>query len=240
MTETTRPKNAATVILVRPEVDGGFEVFITRRPPGMDFLGGMYVFPGGSVRKDDFSEAILKRCHGLSRKEAQETLGAHLSPELALGHWVAGIRELFEEVGILLCVTEAGELLDMKEEKQKRRVAEKRKALIKGSIDFQKLLESEGLFCDVARLSYFSHWLTPEEFPIRFDTRFYLAHLPTDQSPLSTSQEVTHSLWTTPERSLELCEKGSLPVIFPTFASLRTLANFDSLQSLFDEYRSVE
>ena len=55
MTETYRPKNAATVILVRPEVDGGFEVFITRRPPGMDFLGGMYVLPGGSVRKDDFS-----------------------------------------------------------------------------------------------------------------------------------------------------------------------------------------
>ncbi len=182
----------------------------------------------------------MSRCHGLSRKEAQETLGAHLSPELALGHCVAGIRELFEEVGILLCVTEAGELLDMKEEKQKRRVAEKRKALIEGSIDFQKLLESEGLFCDVARLSYFSHWLTPEEFPIRFDTRFYLAHLPTDQSPLSTSEEVTHSLWTTPERSLELCEKGSLPVIFPTFASLRTLANFDSLQSLFAEYRTVE
>ncbi|MCH7762087.1 NUDIX hydrolase, partial [candidate division TA06 bacterium] len=114
MTETTRPKNAATVILVRPEVDGGFEVFITRRPPGMDFLGGMYVFPGGSVRKDDFSEAILKRCHGLSRKEAQETLGAHLSPELALGHWVAGIRELFEEVGIFLCVDKNGRLLDLR------------------------------------------------------------------------------------------------------------------------------
>ena len=29
--------------------------------------------------------------------------------EVALGHWVAVSRELFEEVGILLCVTDAGD-----------------------------------------------------------------------------------------------------------------------------------
>lgn len=234
------PQNAATVILLRPEGNGGIEVFMTRRPAEMNFLGGMYVFPGGSVRKEDCSEGILRRCHGLTRKEAQRILGMHLSPDLCLGHWVAGIRELFEEVGILLCVTEEGKPLDMmdvQEKERKERIAEKRKALIDGSINFKLLLESEGLFCDVARLSYFSHWLTPEEFPARFDTRFYVAPLPADQSPLSTSQEVTHSLWISPERALELCQQGDLPVIFPTFASLRTLANFESLESLFAEYR---
>ncbi len=228
------PKHAATVILVRPEANGGFEVFMTRRPHGMNFLEGMYVFPGGSLRKEDCTERILRRCHGLSRKEAQGILGMHLSPELSLGHWVTGIRELFEEVGILLGVTEAGKPLDMNERERKERLAEKRKALIDGSIDFQMLLESEGLFCDATSLIYFSHWLTPEEFSIRFDTRFYLTPLPTDQTPLSTSQD---SLWITPDRSLKLCEQGDLPVIFPTFASLRTLANFDSLEGLLAEYR---
>ncbi|MFQ5902943.1 MAG: NUDIX hydrolase [Candidatus Binatia bacterium] len=236
MTEPHPPKNAATVILLRPEVNGGIEVFMTRRPPGMDFLGGMYVFPGGSIRKEDCSEEILRLCHGLSCEDAQRTLGPHLSPDLSLGHWVAGIRELFEEVGILLCVTEAGKPLDMLEKRRKDRITEKRKALIEGSVNFRALLVSEGLLCDVARLAYFSHWVTPEEFSTRFDTRFYLALLPADQSPLATSQEVTHSLWITPERALNLCQQGSLPVIFPTFASLRTLANFDSLQSLLAEY----
>ena len=179
--ENQQPKNASTVILVRPETNGGFEVFMTRRPPAMDFLGGVYVFPGGSVREGDWSEGMLKRCHGLPRREAQRILGNQLSPELSIAHWVAGIRELFEEVGVLLCVTEAGKPLGLR---LQERLAEKRKALIDGSMDFQTLLESEALQCAVASLSYLSHWLTPEEFPIRFDTRFYLALLPADQIPL--------------------------------------------------------
>ena len=104
-------------------------------------------------------------------------------------------------------------------------------------LSFQDLLVSEKLFCDAGALTYFSHWITPEEFPTRFDTRFYLATLPVDQVPLPTSQEVTHSLWTTPEDALRLCQESELPVIFPTFASLRTLADFDSLQSLLTEYQ---
>lgn len=202
----------------------------------MNFLGGMYVFPGGSVRKEDSSERLLGRCRGLAKGEARKILGAHLSPDLALGHWVAGIRELFEEAGILLCADERGRPVAMSESGTKARIAEKRIGLIEGALDFRSLLESEGLFCDAGRLAYFSHWQTPEESPIRFDTRFYLARLPSDQSPLSTSEEVTHSLWLSPERSLELCEQGRLPVIFPTYASLRTLADFDTLEQLREEY----
>ena len=236
MAEYLKPQNAATVILLRPQANSGFELFMTRRPPGMNFLGGVYVFPGGSVRKEDCSESMLRRCHGLTEHEAQKIFSMRLSPELSLGHWVAGIRELFEEVGILLCVTEAGTPLDMDDSGRKQRLEKKRQALVKRAIDFQSLLESEKLLCDLPRLGYFSHWLTPEEFPIRYDTRFFLALLPADQSPLATSEEVTHSLWITPERSLELSRNGSLPMIFPTFASLRTLADYDSLVSLLAEY----
>lgn len=239
MTTTGRPRHAATVILVRPAPEGEFEVFMTRRPAGMDFLGGMYVFPGGGVAREDWSEAGLSRCHGLSRREAQKILGPRLSPELCLGHWVAAVRELFEEVGILACVTEEGAPVAMKEKERTERIAEKRKALIEGGLHFHSLLESEGLFCDAGRLGYFSHWLTSEIFPIRFDTRFYIAALPADQTPLSTSQEVSQSLWISPERALKLLERGGLPMIFPTFASLRTLADFDSLEDLSREYRLV-
>jgi len=237
VTGYAKPKHAATVILVRPEARDGFEVFITRRPPEMDFLGGAYVFPGGGVRKEDTSEAVLKRCSGLSRQAARKILGAELSLELSLAHWVAGIRELFEEAGVLLCVTEARNPIDMKQEGLEERLSRKRKQLTQRSMDFLTLLESEGLLCDASRLAYFSHWCTPEEFAIRFDTRFYLALLPPDQSPLATSEEVAHSLWIQPERALKLCQEGSLPVIFPTYSSLRTLADFDSLEALFAEYR---
>lgn len=237
MTGTHHPKKAATVILIRPDDNRGFELLMTRRPAGMDFLGGMYVFPGGSVREEDCSENSLRLCYGLSRQQAQRILGARLSPALSLAHWVAGIRELFEEVGILLCVAEEGGPLDTRDRERKDRLYEKRNALVEKTIKFETLLESEGLLCDAARLVYFSHWLTPEEFPLRFDTRFYLTLLPPDQRPLSVSQEVAETLWIAPERALKLSEEGKLAVIFPTYASLRTLANFDSLEDLFAAYR---
>ena len=72
---------------------------------------------------------------------------------------------------------------------------------------------------------------------MRFDTRFFLAALPADQSPLPTSPEVAHSLWLTPDRALQLFSKDELPMIFPTFASLRTLADFETLESVFREFR---
>lgn len=237
MTETPLPRKASTVILIRPDLSDGFEVFITRRPKEMDFLGGFYVFPGGSVRKDDWSVEMLKRCHGLSRSEAQKILGNQLSPELSLGHWVAATRELFEEAGVLLCVTEAKRHLDMRDEKLKKRLAEKRRSLVEGSIEFRPLLESEGLYCDAGHMVYFSHRVTPEKYPTRFDTHFYLARLPPEQSPLFSSEEVVESLWITPEQALDQSQKGGLPLMPPTIAVLRTLADFNSWHSLWAQYQ---
>ncbi|HEY3304349.1 MAG TPA: hypothetical protein VGL70_12510 [Candidatus Binatia bacterium] len=229
MTSAPPPKNAATVILLRSEESGGMEVFLTRRPDKMDFLGGAYVFPGGSVRKEDYSEKTLKRCAGVTPQEARNIIGAHLKPEVALGHWVAGARELFEEVGVLLALTPDGRTANLSEEKRQR-VVQKR-------ISFGEILESENLFCNGSGLRYFSHWLTPEEFAVRFDTRFFIAVLPPEQTPLERSEEVAHALWIAPERAMQLYDKGNLPMIFPTYASLRTLADFDSLESLLAEYR---
>ena len=98
------PRDASTVVLVRPGGDGSFEILLTRRPAEMRFLGGYYVFPGGTVHRDDYSSLVLARCRGLSGEEARKILGSRHEPEEALGHWVAVVRELFEEVGVLLCV----------------------------------------------------------------------------------------------------------------------------------------
>ena len=232
MSTASGPRSAATVILLRCGEADGFEVFLTRRPDRMDFLGGAYVFPGGTLTEDDSSDRGLKRCAGLSRQQAQKLLGAHLKPGLALGYWVAAIRELFEEVGVLLAATESGQPLAMREA-----LLQKRKQLIEGTLTFHELLESEELYCDVNRLAYFSHWQTPAEFSARFDTRFFVAALPPDQVPLETSEEVAHGLWLTPERAMQLYTQRKLPMIFPTYASLRTLADFNSLESLLAEYR---
>jgi 8-oxo-dGTP pyrophosphatase MutT (NUDIX family) len=232
-----KSKLAATVILVRPAESNGFEVFLTRRPDGLAFLGGMYCFPGGALRKDDWSAAMLRLCHGLSAADARQIVGAQFSPPEALGLWIAGIRELFEEAGILLAVDDLGQPWTA-EQHHENDLADKHAGLFKKTSSFRSLLEREGLLCDASRLTYFSHWQTPQEISIRFDTRFFLSALPRGQTPLPTSPEVAHSLWLTPDHALELFAEDKLPMIFPTFASLRTLADFDSLESVLKEYRT--
>lgn len=239
MSEHSTPKQAATVILLRPAEANRFEVFLTRRPDGMPFLGGMYCFPGGGVGKKDFAPRMLARCSGLSGAQARKIVGSHFSPQQALGFWVAGIRELFEEVGVLLAVDHAGTRASLSVA-QALRCAAKHPELLDESLDFLSLLEGENLDCDLASLAYFSHWQTPAQTALRFDTRFFLAALPTDQTPLATSYEVTHSLWLTPDRAMELFERGDLPLIFPTFASLRTLADFETLESVLKEFGGTQ
>jgi 8-oxo-dGTP pyrophosphatase MutT (NUDIX family) len=236
MSEISKPKQAATVLLLRPAESGGIEVLLTRRSDAMAFLGGMYCFPGGTVREEDLSAALLRRCHGLSPTCARKIIGSHFSPQEALGLWVAAIRELFEEVGILLAVTPDGRSAWMDPDLNQR-LAKKHTALLVGNISFHALLEAENLYCDITQLAYFSYWQTPSQFKLRFDTRFFLASVPADHPPLAVSPEVAHSVWLSPDHALRLFSKGTLPMIFPTFASLRTLADFDSLESLVAEFK---
>ena len=151
MSEHSIPKQAATVILLRPAAGNTFEVFLTRRPDGMPFLGGMYCFPGGGVGKKDFAPRMLARCAGLGAVRARKIVGAHFSPQQALGFWVAGIRELFEEVGVLLAVNHAGTRAALSPA-QAARCAEKHRALLDRSLDFISLIESEDLARDLAVL----------------------------------------------------------------------------------------
>ncbi len=226
-------KPAATVILLRQAEAKGFEVFLTRRPDGMPFLGGMYCYPGGTVTKDDVTQRMIDRCIGLTPKQGQKILGAHYSPSEAIGFWIAGVREVFEEVGVLLAVEESGVKLDSQ---RAARLADKHTALLNKSMNFRELLESEKLVCDLASLAHFSYWQTPSQVRLRFATRFFIAPLPEGQTPLATSYEVTHSVWLTPDRAMQLFSRGELPMIFPTFAALRTLADFDTLESVLREF----
>ena len=227
-------KPAASVILLRPAEPCGFEVFLTRRPDEMPFLGGTYCFPGGSVHESDYGDGMLRRCRGLSAGDARKIIGAHVSPPQALGFWVAAVRELFEEVGVLLAVKETGEPLTWDAELQIQ-LLDKRAAFRYGSLTFQSFLESKNLFCDAAALAYFSHWRA--ESPDSGDTRIFLAAIPDNPTAIETAAEVTHGSWLAPDRALQLFGRGELPMTFPTFAGLRTLADFDDVKSALRAYQ---
>jgi 8-oxo-dGTP pyrophosphatase MutT (NUDIX family) len=228
---------AAALVLLRPAEPRGFEVLFTRRPVGMAFVGGMNCFPGGALRKEDSSEAMLRRAAGLTPDQAQKIIGAEFSPRQALGLWIAAIRELFEGAGILLAINGAGEAV-LTNEGLSGQLSGPHSCLAGRKVNFLAFLESEGLFCDIAALAHFSHWQTPAQVSVRFDTHFFLASAPADLRPLKTSSEVTQSVWLTPDAALGLFNKNELPMIFSTFASLRTLADYDSLDSVLKQYRA--
>jgi 8-oxo-dGTP pyrophosphatase MutT (NUDIX family) len=230
-----KTKQAATVILLRRAEPKGFEIFLTRRPASMPFLGGKYCYPGGSIKKEDFAAGMIDRCFGLAPEQARKVSGARFSPDEAMAFWVGAVRELFEEVGVLLAVEESGSPLAVDRQRAVR-LAQKHAALLHNSLSFLSLLESERVYCDLSSLAYFSHWQTPAQVSIRFDTRFFLAALPGDQTPFATSAEVADSLWLTPDHALKLLDRGDLPMIFPTFASLRSLADFETLESVVKEF----
>jgi len=230
------PRPASTVILLRPDEAGGFEVLLTRRPAEMRFLGGYYVFPGGTVHQSDYSPSVLTRCRGLDGAEARRLLGGAHEPDVALGHWVAVVRELFEEVGILLCVAESGAMIDLRDVAVLKRIELKRRAIVQRKSDFAAFLASENILCDLSRAVYLDHWVTPEIYSMRFDTRFYVAALPAHQTALASSEEVTHSVWLQPAAALAQIHRRDFPILPPTTVVLERLARIDSWQQLRDRY----
>jgi 8-oxo-dGTP pyrophosphatase MutT (NUDIX family) len=228
MMQPGAPLPASTVALVRPAQDGGIEILMNRRPHGMETYAGVYVFPGGRVEANDYSEAMCRLTRGLSPAEAQHLLGGGLTPELSLAHWIAAARELFEEAGIYFFCDHDG----CPQSSGLGGLLDKRAAVQRGELEFSHLLDGKGLYCDLGKLVYFFHRITPEHYPVRFDTRFFLAPLPPHQTPLPWSEEVAESLWVTPENALTRLETGNFPMMPPTIAVLRTLAEHGSWQAL--------
>jgi len=236
MAEIPAPYPASSVVLVRPEANGAFQVYMNRRPAEMDTYAGVYVFPGGRVEKSDWSEKMLGLTAGLTPKQAQAILGAELSPELCLGYWVAAVRELFEEAGIHFFVPQGNPTAKIAPRLTKQ-LAALRSALQRGELDLATLLAGENLYCDVGSLVYVYHRVTPEHYRVRFDTRFYLAALPAEQTPLHASEEVSESVWLAPQDALERFESGQFPLMPPTLTVLRKLADHPSWLALQAAFR---
>src|SRR5688572_21508238 len=108
--EVRAPRPSATVMLLR-EAGDGVEVLMTRRHEKLAFMGGLWVFPGGTLHASDASPRILARIPSSSHGRCQNfgTLnGPALPSEECLSLAVAACRETFEETGLLLALRDDG------------------------------------------------------------------------------------------------------------------------------------
>lgn len=229
-------RDAATVMLVRDGADG-VEVFMLRRNPNSAFVGGVWVFPGGAVDPADTGDPMLdERCVGRGDAEASRLLGLDRG---GLAFWVAAIRESFEEAGVLLAHTEAGEFVSFTDPEAEARFAEHRVAVDRGERRLAEVCRDEQLRLAVGELHYFSHWITPVGPPRRFDTRFFVSRAPAEQQPLHDDGETVASLWTRPADALAAHQAGEIDLILPTIKNLAAIAPFATADDLLGAAAAV-
>ena len=233
------PRDAATVMLVRDGRDGALEVFMLRRNLNSDFVGGAYVFPGGAVDDHDRHADLEAVCEGRSDRAASELLGLD-PPEGGLAFWVAAIRETFEEAGVLLAYDRDGAIIDWSDPEVASRFADHRKAVDAGERRLVDVCAEEGLRLAVDSIHYFSHWITPEGPPRRYDTRFFVARAPVGHTYLHDDRETIANTWIRPADALEAHRRGEFEIIFPTIRNLDAIGRFATTDELLAAAAAIE
>jgi hypothetical protein len=79
---------------------------------------------------------------------------------------------------------------------------------------------------DAGRLEYFANWVTPEQVPVRFDTRFYAVWVPPGQWARPDLAEIDEVAWVRPEDAMSRSGSGEWEVPFPTMRTLEVVAGF--------------
>ncbi len=194
--KSATPKDASAVILLN---ETGEKVLWARRNPNLNFLGGWHAFPGGKLEASD-AEVEVKNCADVEIEK----------------YIVCAVREMFEEVGVLL--VRNGEKLTRGQR------ASLHDDLISGRMTFAEILSHWNLWIDAEDFQYTGFWTTPSFSPIRFKTRFFLAHCPPKQTPFAAITELENVEFIAPKDALEKWKKSEVLISPPVLLSLKTLA----------------
>ena len=211
----SEPRPAATVVLLREGVDGP-ELLLTIRPKHLRFMGGVAVFPGGTVAPADLDPAWARHCTVVP--PAQEGAAGSGDDEAARGALVCAFREAFEEVGFI-----AGEGVERLErdgvddpERFLRQCREREVVLA------THLLEPAG------------NWVTPLGSTVRFDARFFLTEVPSGWQPDPDPGEVETCRWIRATDALEELATGTLAMAPPTVQMLQRIEGLSSVAEILE------
>jgi 8-oxo-dGTP pyrophosphatase MutT (NUDIX family) len=207
----------------------GFQVYLLKRSGQSGFFPGSYVFPGGTVASEDRDADLWLRHSDLDLPGVEKRLGGTLPAPEMLAYGVAAIRETFEEGGVLLASRAQEIASGMQAIGETRKV----KRLSKGW--FREWAVSGEWHLQLSRLAPWTHWITPEMFKPRFNTRFFLVFAPVDQECSPDKEETTHGIWVTPKQGLVANLSGEIPLSPPTLVTLHELLQHKTLNELQDE-----
>lgn len=220
MSVPLKPRPASTLALLR-DGDSGPEVLMLQRTHQAVFMPGHYVFPGGAVDRNDHDPELPVTVIGHDGDSANQLLDV---TEGGLGYLLAAVRECFEEAGVLLARDGEHRWLG-----QDHPALARREAVAAGELAMLTLCREFDLRLSLDGIAYLDHWITPPGRPRRFDTRFFVAAAPPDQTPRHDGQETIDNIWITPDQALRDHRSGSREFAIPTRSVLERLRAFDSV-----------
>ena len=133
----------------------------------------------------------------------------------------------------------AVDLPGMGESEFREKYTSYREMLLKNEISLYQICETEGLILTTDNLAPFSHWITPEIEERRFDTRFFIACLPDNQTGEHDGSELTDSLWINPKEALKKAFNGDIQMIMPTIKNLQQCENYNSASKLLEDQKKL-
>jgi 8-oxo-dGTP pyrophosphatase MutT (NUDIX family) len=216
------PKPAATGVLMRDSSDG-IEVLLMKRHRESGFVPGAYVFAGGRVDASD------------SDSRSTGVVGS-LPADPPAEYWVATVREVFEETGVLLARRVDGAAVASSDNDEN--VASWREALMSDEASISDVLATLGVVPDYDALAYAAHWITPLPETRRYDTRFFYARMPEGCNVTADAREMSDAVWLSPRKALERFRAGSLPMVFPTVRTIGGLIRYETVDEALRDARS--
>ena len=223
----TPPRPAATVVMLR-DAPAGMEVFLLKRHRLSDVLGGAYVFPGGKVDPLDAeldAQAHLDQSHAELRLCLNEVEVATVT---ATSLYVAALREVFEESGVLFA---HGATLEKTSQAG---------VLLRAGHGFAAMLAQLGVRLQTRSVLPWSRWITPKTPTVtnkRFDTRFFVSEIPLGQIARHDDHEATESIWLTPRDALQRYWQREIELAPPQIMSLAHLSHYRRVRDVLHAAR---
>ncbi|XP_023719111.1 nucleoside diphosphate-linked moiety X motif 19 isoform X2 [Cryptotermes secundus] len=246
-------KNAVNIDKIKSErlCAPNFKVLLLKRSSKSSFMPNGYVFPGGNVDvadsstewRDLFDEygfgkyvsgPDIRKFSKINIFESQRK--DEISRSVSLR--ITGIRETFEESGVLLCKSRRAHSLTRPSKWASylsgHEIQKWQKKVQENASEFISLCRNFECFPDIWSLQEWSNWLTPNDSPKRFNTIFFLVALDQMPTAFSSSSEIDELKWSTPEEVLDYCNKQKVLLPLPQFYELSRLINFDCIEELAD------
>ncbi len=221
------PRGSAAIVLWRYDAEDRLQVYWVERSERVRFMPGWFAFIGGTVSRADSQLPVAGEPRGLAAQNAPESLPPGQRDESRDVRGLVGcaLRELFEEVGILVTsgTSASSEVLTTA-----------REAALEDPSTFGRFLESHQLELDARDLVFAGRWLTPPFAPLRFDNRFYLLEWPADRSqqPEVWPGELASGQWVSPREAQERWLHGEVLAAPPILHILSVLAQAGPREAL--------